>query len=191
MATIAERIAAAKAQSAAATALVSADDLAEIKAREELASYEDATRVARRVARLLALDRAKDAMVERFSQNAIDVLDLEDATPGGGAYVLRNPPHADVTAWQAKSADATLDAGTRDTVLRNFAMSSVLVFVETMPDGTLRTRSLGGKELKEGDDPNAGRDLHILWTTRVSGAPTSIANKATDLAGFVAAKRKS
>lgn len=190
MASIKDRIAAAQARASAAQGLLSADDAQEIKDREELAKHEDLTRIAQRTVRLLALDRAADIARERFPQNAIDVIDLEDATPGGGAYVLRNPPHADVTEWQARMAD-TSDAASRDRLQRNFAMSAVVTYLETTADGTVRMRSLGGAVPIDGDDKRAPADLHNLWTQRVSGAATSIANKATDMAGFVAAKRKS
>lgn len=183
MSTLKERIAAAALQLDAAKSLVSDVDREEIKDREDLAKHLDATRVARREARTLALARELDASRIRYGQNVLDVLDLEDKAEGGGAYVLRNPPGADASEWQARMADTT-DAKERNRHDRNFAMASVVAWVETKADGTFAVRNLD-------DDKDAAPALHLLWTGRAPFAPMSINNMATELGGFAAAKRKS
>ena len=179
---LAARVKAAQAKASAAATSLSQDDRDEIAAREEEAKALDAVRVAAREARLLALARAADDARDRYKQNLIDTLDVEDSAEGAGSYVLRNPPHADLTEWQARIAE-TQDAKQRDRLARNFAMACVITWIEVI-DGRIVEHVLD-------DEKSAPAALHNLWTGRAGGAPTSITNLATDLAGFVAAKRKS
>jgi hypothetical protein len=182
--TFAERIAAARAKADAARALLSQADRDEIAARAEEAKALDEARVAAREARELALDRAADEARARYPHNVFETLDLEDKAPGAGAYVLRNPPNNAVADWQTRGSDATIDAKARDRINRNFAMESVVYWIETLEDGSLRTHVID-------DEKDAAGALHLLWQGRAGLAATSITGVAIELGGFAAAKRKS
>lgn len=182
-----QRIARAQARTMAATATISAADRQEIADRETLAKHEDAERTARREARLLAVARELDAAKDRLPAAELNFIDLEDARAGAGAYILRDPPHGEVSEWSARMAD-TADAKTRDRMTRNLAAASLVAWVrqEVHDDG-----SVTFKIDRDIDKRNLGADLHNVWTQIAPGAATSIVNVATDLAGFVAARRKS
>lgn len=187
---IQDRIARARARLDAAQAQITPDMRDEIDARAEETKIEDQIREANREVRHLAIAQAIEMARQRFPGEHFDSIDLEDASPGAGAYVLKAPPHNKVQNWQARMADANTSAKDRDAVTRDLAMSSIVAWVMPSPndDGTVGVRV----RMNLDDEKKAvPAELFQMWTARAPGAPTSIVNVATDLAGFVAAKRKS
>lgn len=170
MATIADRIAQAKAAKAAAEALLTDDDRAEAAARAELAALEADAAKARAEALRLELARQVDAVRE-----ARPGVRVEEFVPDGAevAFLVGTGTAREYTTWERDVATPSK----RTDATRAFAAACVIAW-----------REASGAWVTDWSDSDAGHRLETFLRHH-PGVATGLANVGARLSGLMADER--
>lgn len=179
MATIQDRLEAAKRARDAATAAITPEVEATERLVLEASALEAETREAQARVRAVALAERLASAQEAFPNETLETIDLEGKSPGAGTYVVRKTPTKDRGAWEKGIAKPGADASQ----LRMVLAAACVVDADIGEGASLRptsTVTVGAFEA----------DIKQHWL-RFSMVPTTITNAALRLAGFAMEEAKS